>query len=180
MVLPHGPNQRWSLDFVSGCLICSRPFHILNLVDDFSRECLVLVADTLLSGARVACEPISSAILRWSQDGRRSNGIISHRTSQWRTAWWQASMAVCPTTASMRCCSPRWLTPGSCSLPGGTTTTPQATLETGREDPRRDRRRKFLRQAPSHVAIPPNNNHVGERPDLCIVTVRGTLRATQR
>ncbi|MBY0302987.1 MAG: hypothetical protein K2W89_14745 [Sphingomonas ginsenosidimutans] len=33
--------------------ICGRRFRILAVVDDFSRECLALVADTSLSGARV-------------------------------------------------------------------------------------------------------------------------------
>ncbi|MBL4896935.1 MAG: IS3 family transposase [Erythrobacter sp.] len=91
MVLPDGPNQRWSLDFVSDSLICGRRFRILCVVDDFSRECLALVADTSLSGARVAreltsligmrgkphtvvsdngTELTSSAILRWSQERR--------------------------------------------------------------------------------------------------------------
>ena len=56
MVLPDGPNQRWSLDFVSDTLTCSRRFRILCVVDDYSRECLALVADTSLSGVRVARE----------------------------------------------------------------------------------------------------------------------------
>jgi putative transposase len=56
MVLPDGPNQRWSLDFVSDSLICGRRFRILCVVDDYTRECLTLVADTSLSGARVARE----------------------------------------------------------------------------------------------------------------------------
>jgi len=89
MTLPQGPNQRWSLDFVSDSLICARRFRILCVVDDYSRECLALVADTSLSGARVAreltrlidergkphtvvsdngTELTSSAILRWSQE----------------------------------------------------------------------------------------------------------------
>jgi putative transposase len=54
MVLPDGPNQRWSLDFVSDSLVCGRRFRILCVVDDYTRECLALVADTSLSGARVA------------------------------------------------------------------------------------------------------------------------------
>lgn len=54
MVLPDGPNQRLSLDFVSDSLICGRRFRILCVVDDYSRECLALVADTSLSGTRVA------------------------------------------------------------------------------------------------------------------------------
>jgi putative transposase len=86
---PHGPNQRWSMDFVHDQLSDGRPFRILAIVDDFTRECLALVADTSLSGLRIgreldaviaergkptACvsdngtELTSTAILRWSQD----------------------------------------------------------------------------------------------------------------
>jgi putative transposase len=74
---------------VSDAFACGRRFRILAVVDDFSRECLALVAETSLSGARVAREltallvhrgrPLlvvsdngteltSSAILRWSQE----------------------------------------------------------------------------------------------------------------
>jgi putative transposase len=56
MVLPGGPNQRYSLDFVSDSLICGRRFRILGVVDDYPQECLALVADTSLSGERVARE----------------------------------------------------------------------------------------------------------------------------
>lgn len=56
VVLPDGSNQRWSLDFVSDGLICGRRFRILCVVDDYSSECLALVPDTSLSGARVARE----------------------------------------------------------------------------------------------------------------------------
>jgi putative transposase len=51
-----GPNQRWSLDFVSDALTDGRRFRILAVVDDFSRENLVLVADTSLFGLRVTRE----------------------------------------------------------------------------------------------------------------------------
>lgn len=50
MVLPDGPNQRWSLDFVSATFACSRRFRILCIVDDYTRECLAL------SGLRIARE----------------------------------------------------------------------------------------------------------------------------
>ncbi|MCU0802064.1 MAG: IS3 family transposase [Rhodobacteraceae bacterium] len=56
MVLPLLPNQRWSLDFVSDQLTDGRRFRILTVVDDCTRECLSLIADTSLSGARVARE----------------------------------------------------------------------------------------------------------------------------
>lgn len=56
MTVPQGRNQRWSLDFVSDVLNDGRRFRILTVVDDFTRECLGLVADTSLSGQRVARE----------------------------------------------------------------------------------------------------------------------------
>lgn len=49
-------NQRWSLDFVSDQMTDGRRFRILTVIDNFTRECLALVADTSLSGARVARE----------------------------------------------------------------------------------------------------------------------------
>ena len=91
LALPQGTNQRWSLDFLSDALADSRRFRILAIVDDFTRECLALVADTSLSGMRVAreldtliamrgkpatvvsdngTELTSMAILRWSQESR--------------------------------------------------------------------------------------------------------------
>ena len=51
-----GVNQRWSLDFVSDALSDGRKFRILTVVDDYSRECLALVADTSISGQRLARE----------------------------------------------------------------------------------------------------------------------------
>ena len=56
MALPQGKNQRWSLDFVSDALACGRRFRVLAVVDDFTRECLALVADSSLSGLRVGRE----------------------------------------------------------------------------------------------------------------------------
>ena len=89
MTIPLGPNERWSLDFLSDAFTDGRRFRIFAIVDDFSRECLTLVADTSISGARVVreldaviqqrgrpksivsdngTELTSMAILRWSQD----------------------------------------------------------------------------------------------------------------
>lgn len=56
MLVPLRPNDRWSLDFVSDQLTDCRRFRILAVVDDCTRECLALVADTSLSGTRVARE----------------------------------------------------------------------------------------------------------------------------
>jgi putative transposase len=91
MALPQGPNQRWSLDFLSDAFADGRRFRILAIVDDFTRECLALVPDTSLPGLRVVrelnaliaargrpamcvsdngTELTGMAILRWSQDAR--------------------------------------------------------------------------------------------------------------
>ena len=51
---PVAPNQRWSMDFVTDSLVSGRRFRVFTLVDDFTRECLALVADVCLTGRRVA------------------------------------------------------------------------------------------------------------------------------
>jgi putative transposase len=53
VALPQGPNQRWSLDFVSDALGNGRRFRVLAVVDDFTRECVGLVVEVSLSGLRV-------------------------------------------------------------------------------------------------------------------------------
>jgi putative transposase len=91
LTIPQGPNQRWSLDFLSDAFADGRRFRILAVVDDFTRECLALVADTSLPGLRVVrelevvisrrgrpstcvsdngTELTGMAVLRWSQEAR--------------------------------------------------------------------------------------------------------------
>lgn len=52
--VPDRPNACWSLDFVHDQMTDGRRFRVLVVVDDCTRECLGLIADTSLSGARVA------------------------------------------------------------------------------------------------------------------------------
>jgi putative transposase len=56
--LPQGQamcrNQKWSMDFVAQRLVDGRWIRVLTVVDQFTRECLVLHADTGLSGEKVA------------------------------------------------------------------------------------------------------------------------------
>ena len=54
--VPLQADQCWSLDFVSDQMTDGRRFRILTVVDNCTRECLALVADTSLSGLRVAGE----------------------------------------------------------------------------------------------------------------------------
>lgn len=63
MLVPDRANARWSLDFVSDTFTDGRRFRVLAVVDDYTRECLALVADTSLSGLRVVRE--LGAIIRW-------------------------------------------------------------------------------------------------------------------
>ena len=56
MPVPLRPNQRWKLDFLSDTFGACRKFRILAVDDDCCRENLCLVADTSISGARVARE----------------------------------------------------------------------------------------------------------------------------
>ncbi|BBQ03054.1 insertion element protein (plasmid) [Burkholderia sp. SFA1] len=51
--MPTGPNQSWSMDFVSDGLAYGRRFRCLNVVDDYTRECLAIEVDTSLPGQRV-------------------------------------------------------------------------------------------------------------------------------
>jgi putative transposase len=48
------PNEKWSMDFVAARLLDGRWFRVLTVVDQFTRECLVLLADRSLSGQKVA------------------------------------------------------------------------------------------------------------------------------
>ena len=50
MVLPMAADMRWSPALVSDQVTGGRRFRILCVVDDCTRECLALIADTSLSG----------------------------------------------------------------------------------------------------------------------------------
>jgi putative transposase len=90
-----GPTQRWSLDFLSDTFGACRKFRILAVNDDCCRENLALIAETSMSGARVAreldsmvridgkpacivsdsgTEFTSKAILKWANE----NGVEWH------------------------------------------------------------------------------------------------------
>ena len=89
MLAPQCANDRWSVDFVADQFIDGRRLRIFVVVDDCTRECLALVADSSISGLRVArelnrlladrgkpkmivsdngTELTSNAILQWADD----------------------------------------------------------------------------------------------------------------
>jgi putative transposase len=80
IALPTRPNQRWSIDFVSDSFTDGRRFRMLVIVDDCTRECLALVADTSLSGARVARE-LDAVIARRG----RPKTCVSDNVLRWET-----------------------------------------------------------------------------------------------
>jgi putative transposase len=51
---PAGPNELWSLDFVSDALAGGRRIRLLCIIDAFTRESLAIEVDTSLPGWRVA------------------------------------------------------------------------------------------------------------------------------
>jgi len=54
MVKATRPNEKWSMDFVAARLLDGRWFRVLTVVDQFTRECLLLLADSSLTGHKVA------------------------------------------------------------------------------------------------------------------------------
>ena len=50
---PSARIERWSMDFMADTLADGRAFRTLNIVDDFSRECVAIEVDRSLPGARV-------------------------------------------------------------------------------------------------------------------------------
>ena len=110
MQLPEGPNQRWSLDFVSNALSDGRRFRTLCVVDDFTREALAAVVDVSLSGIRVArelsrlidqrgrpqmivsdngTELTSHAILKWVKDAGVNAEVIFPKSAEVKFPSWR-------------------------------------------------------------------------------------------
>jgi transposase InsO family protein len=78
-MVPAGINQRWSLDFVSDTLSDGRRFRILAIVDDFNRECLMVV-DTSLGGVRVARELERLALERSTPQISVSDNVLRQQS----------------------------------------------------------------------------------------------------
>jgi putative transposase len=51
--VPTGPHQRWSMDFVHDQLFDGRPFRVLTLVDQWSRQSPMLESGFSLTGRSV-------------------------------------------------------------------------------------------------------------------------------
>jgi putative transposase len=71
MTSPTGAGERYSMDFMSDSLATGRGFPTLNIVDDYTRECLVIEVDISLSGERVA-----RVLDRLVESGRKPKMIV--------------------------------------------------------------------------------------------------------
>jgi putative transposase len=54
LMKPMGPGQYWSMDFVHDATANGQKIRMLNVVDDYTRECLWIEVDTSLPGLRVS------------------------------------------------------------------------------------------------------------------------------
>ena len=84
------PNARWSVDFVHDQLSNGRRFRILNLIDDVTKECLAAIADTSISGRRVARE-LDAIIARRGKPDLIVSDHGTEFTSNAMLAWAQSS-----------------------------------------------------------------------------------------
>ena len=86
LALPTQAGERYSMDFMRDTLADGRVFRTLNIVDDYTRECLAIEVDTSLPGARVV-----RVLERLAAAGRRplhivvDNGpeFVSKAVDQW-------------------------------------------------------------------------------------------------
>jgi len=97
MSVPECANERWSMDFIHDQLATGRRFRVLNVMDEYTRECIGQVVDVSISGVRVArfldqlmherdkpksivcdngTEFTSKAMFFWSKDNRVSLDFI--------------------------------------------------------------------------------------------------------
>jgi putative transposase len=52
--VPAGPTERWSMDFAHDALADGRPFRVLTVVDQWSRQSPILEAASSMSGSTVS------------------------------------------------------------------------------------------------------------------------------
>lgn len=86
LLAPTAADERYSMDFMRDTLADGRVFRTLNIVDDYTRECLAIEVDTSLPGARVV-----RVLERLAAAGRRplhivvGNGpeFVSKAVDQW-------------------------------------------------------------------------------------------------
>ena len=73
---PAGPTERWSMDFIHDALADGRPFRVLTVVDQWSRQSPILDVASSMSG-----QTVGAALDRALTDGVRPRWItVDHGT----------------------------------------------------------------------------------------------------
>ncbi|XWN34689.1 MAG: IS3 family transposase [Roseivirga sp.] len=79
-------HEQWSLDFVHDRLLDGRQVRVLGVLDHYSRECLLLTADTSLSGERVARE-LEGLVSKYGKPSQLVSDNGSELTSKAVRSW---------------------------------------------------------------------------------------------
>src|SRR5207302_1666831 len=66
------PNQRWSMDFIQERTEDGRSFRVLNVIDQFTRECVALIVRRSMTGNKVV-----TALESVLQEGRPRPDVIT-------------------------------------------------------------------------------------------------------
>lgn len=74
---PEHPNHVWSYDFVEGRTHDGRRFRMLNIIDEFTRECLAIRIDRKLNSTDVIDALSDLFILRGVPGHVRSDNVLS-------------------------------------------------------------------------------------------------------
>jgi putative transposase len=86
LVVPSGPNQSWSMDFMSDALLSGRKFRTLNIIDDFNREGLAIEPGFSM-GSAVVAKALNRLLIEKGKPAkiRVDNGpeFIAHTLRQW-------------------------------------------------------------------------------------------------
>lgn len=68
--VPLKPDHSWSMDFMSDSLYSGRRFRLLNIIDDFNRECVTMEIGTSITSQRVV-----RVLERLKEEGRKPEQI---------------------------------------------------------------------------------------------------------
>lgn len=86
LTVPVGPNETWSMDFMSDALSNGRRFRTLNILDDFNREALYIEPGFSI-GAALVIKALDRLVLERGKPKaiRVDNGpeFIAHALQQW-------------------------------------------------------------------------------------------------
>jgi putative transposase len=90
--VPNAPTERWSMDFTADTLADGLHFRTLNIVDDFTRECVAIEVDRSLPGPACHAGPRSpGAAVGLPQtivvDNRRSLRVARSTPGRTRAVW---------------------------------------------------------------------------------------------